>query len=406
MAVVAAMIIGGILGSVAGLAATIVFPPEAEPAAAKPETAGVTPTAEPAAKPDKDRSTLVLSKSAGPTTVSMSPLIPDPNRKPASPNDLDLYFFVLTSAAFGDNIQYAEATVTNRSPRKMHLELWGHVDYWKDIGEPARYGMRAEWNPEDLKEGTGQVFIDLDEWETKKGRLVFFLGKPEENGLSKWFLNASSNVYIELFDTVTGKRSAFKPSDGYPAGQMPAPLPPRQKLLALNFPRATAPDSQSLPPLETLDLVARTHVFGYTDDGLTLEALASNLSENRLELKINFLVLNASQWRAFGGDFVPKDKASPRTSTLTLEPGKSAEGNLTFDLSEIGVSNHENPLSFLPKENLLEISDQVSGKKVWCAVDPGYPPGTDMRSFTIQPPSENPQANSSNPPPDESKDTK
>jgi hypothetical protein len=331
---------------------------------------------------DKNPTGLVVPRSAGTIMVTMSPLIPDPDQKPRNPNDLEFYFFAYQATAFGNTIEYADVTLTNRSPQKMHLEFWGAVDYWKDSGEPARYGMRAEWNPDGYKEGTGQESVDFDPFETKKGRLFLFLEKPEKSGLRKWFIDPGENVYIEVFDTVTGKRIAFKGMSGYPIDQMPSPLPPHQQLLTLAFPKV--PDSPNLPTLESLDLLSRTRFSAYDGNRATVSAAITNLSNNRMELAINLLVLNANKWKAFDGVFrMSNDNKAPGTPTLSLGPDDSAEGTVDFDLAEIGVSNTTDPLSKLPSENLLEISELVSGKKVWCAISPGYPPGTDMRSLLI-----------------------
>jgi hypothetical protein len=123
-----------------------------------------------------------------------------------------------------NNLQFSDVNVTNRSPRKMHLELWAHIDYWKDNGEPARLGFQPEWNRQNLKENTGQTAIDFDAFETKTGSIVLFLPKPEKYGVTQWNLSATKNVYIHAFDSVTGKHIAFKAMSGYPTDKIPWPL--------------------------------------------------------------------------------------------------------------------------------------------------------------------------------------
>jgi hypothetical protein len=59
-----------------------------------------------------------------------------------------------------------------------------------------------------------------------------------------------------------------------------------------------------------------------------------------------------------------------------------------------------------PNLSLLEIFDEVSRKKVWCAIEPGYPPGTDMRWAIIERPPAIPESDSDNLQKDESNDSK
>src|SRR3972149_317200 len=130
---------------------------------------------------------------------------------------------------------------------------------------------------------------------------MLFLGKPEGHGLSKWFLDATENVYLEVFDSVTGKRIAFKAISGYPCAQMPSPLPPFQRLLALDFPEVTAPDLQSASTPETLDLLFRTRDQGYNGGQLSLSATFTNLSADRMELSIDLLICrpqDGKTWQA------------------------------------------------------------------------------------------------------------
>jgi hypothetical protein len=289
----------------------------------------------------------------------------------------------------------------------MHLELWGHVDYWKDTGEPARIGQKAEWNPKGYKERTGQDFIDLDAYETKKGRIMLSLGEPQKNGVGEWFLDVYEGVYIEVFDTVTGKRSAFKAMKGYPLGQMPAPLPHFKHLLALEFPKAPTPDPQSDTAPDTLDLLLRTRDLAYPSGrkAMSVQAMFRNNSPNRMELSVNLLVCvppDGKAWKSLEGLIkVGKGEDASREKTINVEPDAAVNGALVFDITDLVATKPPGwELSGLPKEHLLEISDRISGKTVWCAIRPGYPPGTDMKSFTI---TKNPVANSDNPPQNEPK---
>ena len=314
----------------------------------------------------------------------------DENPGSAQSDDLDFYYFAFLSSAGKNNFQYADVTMTNRSPRKMHLQIWGQYYYWKDDGTPASLGVEAEWNPDGLKPHTGATVLDFDAWETKRGSLFLFLGDPDKRELRKWNLGLNENVYFHVFDSVTGKHVAFSAS-GYPENKAHWPLPSPHKMLALEFPKTDAFPAPNLPPLETLDLLARTQMFGYNGNRVSFSAVITNLSANPMKLKIDLLILHENKWRAFGGLLrTSKGKDAPKTSVADLGPGESVDGSVMFDLTEIGVSNAGNALSRSPKENLFEISDLASGKKVWCATNPGYPPGTDMRSFAIQPPSENP----------------
>lgn len=356
-----------------------------------------------------DPTALVISKSAGPVMVTMSPLIPDPDLKPADPDDLEFYFFALMAAAGKNNIQYANVTVTNRSQRKMHLEIWGEVDYWKDNGESARTGMKAEWNPDGLKQGTGHEFIDLDAWETKKGRLVLFLSEPKQHdGVGKWFLSASENVYFDVFDSVTGKRITFKPISGYPKDQMPSPLPSHKELLALDFPKVAVNAAQAGDVPDPIDLLVRTRDLGYNKTRASVEALFKNFSPKPMELEVNLLVRSITlenTWRSSEGLIKDEDpKGSQGDRALRIEPGANLVRKVIFDLAALGIPSTGGwELREQPKDTLLEINDRISGRKVWCALLVGYPPGTDMRSAVIITKSE---VNSANPLKDESNDTK
>jgi hypothetical protein len=90
---------------------------------------------------------------------------------------------------------------------------------------------------------------------------------------------------------------------------------------------------------------------------------------------------------------------------LDFGPSDVAKCSLVF--ANTGFKNKQGEeLNASPSVSLFEVFDEVSRKKVWCAIEPGYPPGTDMVSAVIQPPPELPNANSNNPTADESKDSK
>jgi hypothetical protein len=333
-----------------------------------------------------------------------SPLIPEPNLKPDSPNDLDFYFFPFSGGFFDNKIQYAEAKITNRSDKKMHLELWAHVDYWKDNGEPNRTGGRAEWNPDETKEHTGDDFIELEPGETKKGRIMITLMETKGLGIDKWFVDVSEDVYIEVYDTVSGKRNAFKAMSGYPRGQTEAPLVPVKEHLDLDFPRSTAVSQSAI---ETLELILRTSDMSFIYDPAEKQfrVMAWNRSADPMDLSFNLLVCDPPQsnaWTLCEGS-VEFIKDLPYQSSVTVEPGDSLLKYVKFDLGGIAKNKPEywQP-GESPKESLLEIHDRVSGKTVWCALQSGYPPGTDMRPFTIKrnnfPVSDNPPLDAPNTP--------
>lgn len=339
-------------------------------------------------------------------TVSalMSPLIPDPNLRPASPDDLDFYFFSYMASASSDYVQFANITITNRSPKNMHLEIWGQIDYWKDDGETGRLGFKANWNPDGWDEQSGEEFIDLEPYQTKSGRIVLFPGKPEEHGVDEWFLEAGENIYLEVFDTVSGKRAAFKAIPGYPSGQIPSPLPSHKQLLALEFPagaKAVSPDASNA---NELALVLRTRDLKFGRKSLGVSAMLKNKSSDRMELCVTLLGRSqaANSWLSLDGEWRRKGEAAE--SVLAIEPDKPMEAVLYFDLVRTGIDSANQQLSRSPKDTLLEIKDRISGKKIWCAIQPGYPPGTDMTALTILPlphaesSPENPTANSGNSP--------
>jgi hypothetical protein len=109
---------GAVFGAITGVGAWFAFYISESPQAAAGDS-----------EKESNPTALLVRKGAVDLTVAMSPLIPDPNLKPANPDDLEFYFFSKISAAADDHIQYADVTVTNRTPRKMHLEVWGFVDY-------------------------------------------------------------------------------------------------------------------------------------------------------------------------------------------------------------------------------------------------------------------------------------
>lgn len=337
-------------------------------------------------------------------------------------DEFDFYFHSFFFGGGKTDVQYGEVTATNRSPRKMHLQLWGCIYYWKDNGEPASLQMQADWTPETavvlsasgkagrLKENTGEDFIDFNEWETKKGRVVLNLPQPDGYGMKAWNIDPCRDVYFHGFDSVTGKHVAFKASPGYPDAKMPWPLPSPAKALALAFPEpATAPD---LPPLESLDLVARTRMFGYrNDNSVSLSAVIENRSINRMKIQINLLSrksVDDKEWRTFRAVIEPhrkEDRGALDYYALDFGPDDVADCSLVF--AGTGFTNKEgNELKENPSLNLLEIFDEVSRKKVWCAVDPGYPPGTDMRWANIKPPPAIPKSDSDNTQKDASNDSK
>jgi hypothetical protein len=355
----------------------------------------------------RDNTALVMSRSAGPVMMAVSPLIPDPDQKPASPDDLEFYFFALVSAAGMNNVQYADVTMTNRSPRKMHLDIWGDIQYWKDSGEPAGIALKAEWNPDGLTERTGQRFIDLDAWQTVKGRLVIFLAEPKENdGVSQWFLSSSDNVYFEVFDSVTGKRIAFKAMKGYPRGQMPVPLPPAKELLSVELPTSADSDPKA-KPLEPLGVVMRVRDERYNGSEVSIQGLFKDRSTEPMELAVRLLIRSMNiknTWKLNEGAFSSWDgKDKEVTQTLLIEPEQTLIRDLTFDLSSMGVPESGWSVRHDPKDTVLELQDVKNGRLAWCAFAVGYPPGIDMRSVTIVDDSD---ANFGNQSEDEPNDTK
>jgi hypothetical protein len=324
-------------------------------------------------------------------------------------DELEFYFFAFMGVAASDNIQYSEVTLTNRSARKMHLELWANIYYWTDKGAPASLGFQPEWNPNGLKEQTGETSLDFDAFETKKGRLVLFIGKPEKQGLSRWNLDATRNVYIHAFESVTGKHIAFKAMSGYPTDKVPWPLPSPKDALVLKFPEVSASEAKNLPALESLGMLLRTRGHMYNDKGVCVPAVIANISASRMKLQMNLITrksLDDKEWRIYRGLLIPSSqKNPPEYYALDFGPGDVADCSLVF--ANTGFTNAEGShLDESPSVSLLEIFDEVSRKKAWCAIEPGYPPGTDMRWAAIPSPPEIPKSNSSNPPKDASKDSK
>lgn len=269
-------------------------------------------------------------------------------------DELEFYFFAFMGGAAQSNVQYTDVTMTNRSPRKMHLELWAHIYYWKDNGEPASLGFQPEWNPQGLKERTGESSIDFDAFETKKGMLVLFLNKPDKYGQKQWNLDATKNVYIHAFESVTGKDIAFKAMSGYPRDKVPWPLPPPKEALALKFPEVSASD---LSPLEPLELLLRTRGHGYNDKGVSVPAAITNNSANRMNLRVNLLTRTPDEktWQAFPGVFIPsREKNAPDYDALDFGPGDVADCRLVF--ASTGHTNDQGrELDGRPIASLLEI---------------------------------------------------
>jgi hypothetical protein len=329
---------------------------------------------------------------------------------PTESEELEFYFHPFLIAAGQDNIQYSGATITNRSPRKMHLELWAHIYYWKDDGKPAGLGFRPEWNPEGLNEGTGETTIYFDAFEPKEGSLVLFLDNPEKYDVRRWNINPYNNVYIHAFDSVTGKHIAFKASPGYPDAKVPWPLPPPAKLLALQFPEVAT--ANSLLPLDSLELLARTQFVGYQNDGrLSFTASIANLSSNRMKLQVNLLTrksVDDNEWRTFRAVLVPlREESKNHLDYYALDFGPGDVADCSLVVANTGFTNKiGEEFDGSPRVSLFEIIDEMSRKKVWCAIEPGYPPGADMRWATIQPPPEIPGSDSDNPQKDESNDSK
>ena len=401
MTFVIVIVLGAVLGAFAGVLAWAVFPKSSEEvteiSAATPDSDFSVPSLSVEDQKQSNPAALVLRPGPVSLPVAISPLIPAPDEKPASPDDLDFYFFALVSAAAPDNVQYADVTVTNRSERKMHLEIWGHWDYWKDSGEPARQGLKAEWNPDGLNERTGTAFIDLDSGETKIGRLVIFLGKPPENEISQWFLDSIDSVYLEVFDSVSGKRAAFRPAAGYPAGQLTSPVPPPKEIVASTMPELLQSNTGNTSPDTLLELVLRTRSRSYNDTNASVNALIKNHSSKPMQLETRLFVHSSnveSAWGSVDGSFEDsEDKSLPAMKTIDIEPGKTLVGGLTFDLANFGVSSDVSwSLKESPSETLLEITDKISGQKVWCSPFVGYPPAVDVEVVSEE---EIPNANSS-----------
>jgi hypothetical protein len=310
------------------------------------------------------------------------------------------------------NIQYSGATITNRSSRKMHLQLWAHAYYWDDDGKPKSIGFQPEWNPDGLKARTGETTIDLDAYESKEGSLVLFFDQPKRDGVKRWNINAFERVYVHAFDSVTGKHIAFKATPGYPDGKAPWPLPSPAELLALDFPRADAAATQDWPALESFDLLARTQFFGYSnDDKLSISAEIENHSNDRMKLQINLLTrksVDDKEWRTIRGVIKPlrkEDRGELDYYALDFGPGDIASCSLVF--ANTGFTNKRGEeLKESPNLTLLEIFDEISRKKVWCAIEPGYPPGTDMRWAAIQAPPAIPKSDLDNTKNDGPKDSK
>lgn len=335
------------------------------------------------------------------------PASPAEDEEPAI-DELEFYFHpFLIGGGQGSpggtaNIQYSGATITNRSSRKMHLQLWAHAYYWDDDGKPKSIGFQPEWNPDGLKARTGETTIDLDAFESKEGSLVLFFDKPKQDGVKQWNINAFQHVYVHAFDSVTGKHIAFRATPGYPDGKAPWPLPSPAELLALDFPRTDAATTQHWPALETLKLLVRTQFFGYgNDDELSFIAKIENRSNDRMKLQINLLTrnsLDSKEWRTIRGIIKPsrkEDRGELDFYALDFGPGDIASCSLEF--VNTGFTNENGKeLKESPSLTLFEIFDEVSRKKVWCATEPGYPPGTDMRWAAIQVPTPIPKSDSDN----------
>jgi hypothetical protein len=393
------LLLGAGLGALSGAVVWIMFY-TAEP----PSVANAAETTPDVPDKDSDPTALIIRAGSVDQTIAASPLIPDPNQKPASPDDLEFYFFAYISSATADHIQYANVTVTNRSPRKMHLEIWAHVDFWSDSGEPQRHGWKAEWNPDGFKVNSGDTFIDLDAWETKKGRLMIFIGDPPKEKISRWFVESTENVYLDIFDSVSGKRIAFNPAKGYPSGQIPAPLPSHKQMLALDFPELGIGGS----PLPKIDAIVRTRDLTYSDTNAGVDALIKNSSPEPMELEASLLIrshADVTVWGEVPGVFKEKTENGPQESTVvSIKAGDTVVRRIVFDLAPVGYEAKKGwQLSESPQDTLLQITDRKTGVKVWGAIRAGYPPGGDMRAATVV---QNPQPNSTKPKQDTSKDSK
>jgi hypothetical protein len=400
-------LIGAVIGFVVAPFVWAIIPPDevAPPAAQLPNGAANQKEKEPKApvvnNPD-DPTAMVMRR--GETAAVLVSLPPNSNLKPANPDDLQLYFFAPWCISAEDNLQYADATITNRSPQRMHLEIWGHWDYWKDSGELARTGLKAEWNPDGVKEHTGETFINLDAWETKRGRVVLFIGKPSKGEIGTWFIDGAENVYFEFFDTVSAKKIAFKAFRGYPSGQMPTPLPHRNTLHAAVSPVVGASSEQeSAAP--KLDVIVRTRNRLHEGTKWNVSVLVTNLSAKPMEIGGRLMVRGKGSedspadlagkevWAAVDGIFrepretkinVGLQPKFPPVPRLAVDQRATRVSDLEFEVAAIGTADDGKwRLTDNPQETLLEITDHLSGKKVWCGLRAGYPPGTDMRGAII-----------------------
>jgi hypothetical protein len=136
---------------------------------------------------------------------------------------LNFYFRAGELSSGLADIQYGNVTLTNRSDRDMSLTFSGDVYFTDKRNTTRRLTLEAEWNPQDMQEGTGNLLIDVPKEKTHRGKLAIFLPKPQEFDLDGWEIDLESDVIIGVFDSVTGKRAYFK--DSYPDGLVDSSLP-------------------------------------------------------------------------------------------------------------------------------------------------------------------------------------
>jgi hypothetical protein len=139
----------------------------------------------------------------------------------------------------------------------------------------------------------------------------------------------------------------------------------------------------------------------YNNKGVVLPAVITNNSGKRMTLQINLLTrksVDDKKWRNFRGVIVPsqgENKGHLDYYALDFGPGDTADCSLVF--ADTGFNNIEGEqLDESLSISALQIFDEVSRKKVWCAIRPGYPPGIDMGSALIQPPPPVPESDSDN----------
>jgi hypothetical protein len=316
---------------------------------------------------------------------------------------LDLSYMALASGwdtggkPLQENQLVIQGELVNRSPRNMSLEFRLLIRLPDRDGERGGASAIADWKAR---------------WDDPNFMQVINI--PRETSLSGIWVYRIPDVALEGstvkdISKVPLSKMALKITDkvsGVSVFSHPAMFPPVLKGGFAGIAWEDGDDAATgseqnkknstveLPePQQTLGLLFRPKAYSHSDKYVEMPATITNRSPRRMGLEFALLIRspNGKSWESYEGRWDgQRSEIASGLRTINIDIDETLDGVLIFDLPNPKIMDREKwNITGRRKDNLIEISDRVTGQRVCCTLYEGYPPEIEAPWVPLRSPSDN-----------------